>query len=194
MSDRAWWVTTLQWTLWGVLMAIVGAWLNRSRMRRRSASAERRMVHPVSTLLIGALCVAFFGGITIISNAVPNPTTTWWTTTFFVGFALMGAPLVFMFFIEAHEISEDGIAFRNFAGVRKHLRWTDLAAVRYAPVMKWFRLETKAGTVARVSVMLMGLPEFASLLLQHAPVTAIDPETYDVLRATAAGDPPSVMA
>jgi len=40
--------------------------------------------------------------------------------------------------------------------------------------------------------MLMGLPEFARLLLQGAPAGAIDAGTLDVLRATAAGDPPSI--
>jgi hypothetical protein len=61
-----------------------------------------------------------------------------------------------------------------------------LRTVRYTPLMKWFRLET------RVSVMLMGLPEFAGLLLQNAPQGAIAAGTLDVLRATAAGNPPSI--
>jgi len=58
--------------------------------------------------------------------------------------------------------------------------------------MKWFRLETRAGHVARVSVMFMGLAEFARILLQKAPDGTIDPGTMDVLRATAGGNPPPV--
>lgn len=64
----------------------------------------------------------------------------------------------------------------------------------YAPAMKWFRLETRSGDVARLSVMLMGLPAFAQVLLAHAPAEAIAPETRAILEATAAGDPPSVWA
>jgi hypothetical protein len=62
--------------------------------------------------------------------------------------------------------------------------------VHYAPVLKWFRLETREGKVARISAMLVGLPEFAQVLLRRAPPGAIDDETAQVLRATAAGDLP----
>jgi hypothetical protein len=64
--------------------------------------------------------------------------------------------------------------------------------VQYAPAMKWFRLETRAGSVARISIMMMGLPEFARVLLKSAPQAVIDAQTLDVLQATAAGHPPSV--
>jgi hypothetical protein len=40
--------------------------------------------------------------------------------------------------------------------------------------------------------MLIGLPEFAHLLLRHAPAESIDEETEEILRATAAGNPPAV--
>lgn len=40
--------------------------------------------------------------------------------------------------------------------------------------------------------MLVGLPEFARLLLAHVPPGAIEPGTLPVLDATAAGRPPSV--
>jgi hypothetical protein len=56
--------------------------------------------------------------------------------------------------------------------------------VRYTPLMKWFRLETQSGNVARVSVMLMGLPEFAGLLLQNAPQGAIAAGTVIFRRRT----------
>jgi hypothetical protein len=100
--------------------------------------------------------------------------------------------IVYAYFIECHEVSDAGLDYRSFAGVRKHLQWSDLRAVQYAPAMKWFRLETRSGTVARISIMMMGLPEFARVLLQSAPQAAIDAKTLEVLRATASGHPPSV--
>ena len=187
-------VTALQWTLWLVVMAIVMAWLARSRLRARPASDARRLVHPPSLLIVGLVGFAFFAGITVISNVVPNKTSTWWTTAVFVAFALLSAALLLAFFLEQHEVSDEGLASRTFVGVRKHLRWSDLTAVRYGASMKWFRLETRSGGVARISVMLMGLPEFARVLMQHAPQDAIDAATWDVLRETAAGNPPSVWA
>jgi hypothetical protein len=185
-------MTALQWTLWLVVMAIVMAWLARSRLRARPASDARRLVHPASTLIVGLVAFAFFAGLAVVSNVVPNKTTTWWTTAVFVGFALLALPLVSGFFLEQHEVSDQGLAGRSFAGARKHVRWSDLSAVRYAASMKWFRLETRSGGVARISVMLMGLPEFARVLMDHAPQGAIDEETLNVLRETAAGNPPSV--
>jgi PH (Pleckstrin Homology) domain-containing protein len=102
------------------------------------------------------------------------------------------AVIVSAFFLGGHEVSEDGLTFRNFVGVTRYLRWSDLRLVRYSPAMKWFRLETHAGTAARISVMLTGLPEFARLLLHNAARGSIDSETFNVLGATAAGNPPSV--
>src|SRR6185436_13978037 len=42
-----------------------------------------------------------------------------------------------------------------------------------------------------LSAMLMGLPEFARLLLAHAPREALEPETLRVLQETAEGRLPS---
>ena len=58
--------------------------------------------------------------------------------------------------------------------------------------MKWFRVENSSGQIARIHVMLSGLPEFARTALAHVPQTAIDEETLAVLEATAAGNPPTI--
>src|SRR5437588_3897018 len=60
--------------------------------------------------------------------------------------------------------------------------------------MKWFRLESQSGIVVRVSVMLMGLPVFAQMLLANALSEAIDLTTLTILQATAEGNPPSVWS
>lgn len=91
-----------------------------------------------------------------------------------------------------HEVSEEGLAYRKMLGAKKYLKWTDVHSVRYVPAMKWFRLETRSGEVARVSAMLMGLPTFAHHLLEHVPREAIEPNTAVILQSTADGSPPSV--
>lgn len=194
MAEQAWWISSLHWPLWGMAMVLVMGWVGRSRLRARPLSESHRLSHPPSTLIVGLVCFVFFAGLAIVSNVMPNKTTTWWTTSVFVGFAILALPLISGFFLEHHEVSDRGLAGTNFLGVRKQIAWSDLRAVQYAPSMKWFRLETRSGTVARVSVMLMGLPEFARLLLRHAPHDAIDAVTKDVLRETASGNPPSVWA
>jgi len=131
-------------------MFIVMGWLGRSRFRARPVSEARRLVHPPSTLVIGLICFALFAGLAVVSNVIPNKTTTWWTTSVFVGFALLSVPMVSGFFLQEHGISQEGLAYRSLTGVRKYLRWSDLRAVRYASLMKWFRLETQSGSVARI--------------------------------------------
>ena len=121
---------------------------NRSPLRGRPTTGAPTLVPQPSTLIVGLMCFAFFAGIATVSNVVRNKTTTWWTTTIFVGFAL---------------------------------RWSDLRAVRYAPLVKWFRLETHSGEVARISVMLTGVPDFARTLLARAPGGAVDADTLLVL-------------
>ena len=58
--------------------------------------------------------------------------------------------------------------------------------------MKWFTLDRASGGRVRVSAMLTGLPEFARLVLVHAPPAAIDEATRGVLEETAAGRPPAI--
>ena len=186
-------MTALQWTLWGLIMSLIMGWLSRRRFRARPTSDAHRLAHPPSTLIIGLMCFVFFAGIAGVSNIVfPNRTTTWWTTSIFVGFALLSALMIIDYLMVKHQVAEDGLAYRKLVGTRKYLRWSDLRDVRYAPVLKWFRLETRSGHVARISVMLMGLPEFARLLLAEAPEDAIDSDTLRILQATAEGKPSSV--
>jgi len=192
MHDRPWWAIALQWTLWGVAMTVVMGWLGRSRLKPRPATDANRLVQPLSTLIIGVSCSGFFAALAILSNIYPNETVTWWTTSVFVGFALLGIPLISLYFTDRHEAARDGLDYTTFFGVRKSIAWGDVKFVRYAPFAKWFRVESRMGDVARVSAMLMGLPEFARKVLENVPANLIEPGTLDILRETAAGDPPSI--
>ena len=192
--DNSSWGPLVQWAIWGIVMAILMAWIARSRLRARPLSNARRLVHPPSTLVIGLVCFLFFGAIAVISNVLANNTTTWWTTTVFIGFAFLSLPIVADYVVARHEVSEEGMSYGRLLGPRRFLKWSDLRLVRYAPVMKWFRLETRSGDVARISAMLIGLPEFARLILANAPPEAIEPGTLPILRATANGNPPPVWS
>jgi hypothetical protein len=190
--DERWWTTPLWWVLWLLLMSVIMGWIARSRLHAQPASEAGRLTQTLAILIVGLVCFLVFTGMAIVSNVIPNTTATWQTTAIFVGLACIGAPLVTGFFLEQYQASPDGLAGTNFIGVRKQLRWSELRSVRYSLFMKWFRLETQSGTVIRISAMLTGLPEFARLLLENAPTQAIDAETLELLRATAAGNPPSV--
>ena len=184
----------LRWTLSALLMSLIMGWVARSRMRPRPVRSERQLRHPISTLIIGLAGFLLFAAIAVVSNVFANATTSWWTTGIFVGFALMALPITGDYFAARHEVSEEGLRYGRLIGSGGLLRWDEVKSVRYSPGMKWFRLELQSGVVVRLSVMLMGLPVFATLLLARARSDAIDPETRLILQATAEGNPPSVWS
>ena len=182
----------LQWMIWGVLMSLVMGWIARSRSKPRAEGCRNCLQHPLSTLIIGLAGFGFFAGIAVLSNVYSNATTTWLTTTVFVGFALLALPIIGDYFAARHSVSAEGLRYGRLVGSGGFVPWSELASVRFSPGMKWFRLESHEGVVVRISVMLMGLPEFAQMLLAHAPREAIAPDALLVLQATAEGNPPSV--
>jgi hypothetical protein len=177
--------------LWGLLMSVVISWIARSRERPRPAAAGQRLQHPISTLIIGLTGFLFFAAIAVVSNVFANATTSWKTTAVFVGFALLALPILGDYFAARHEVSEEGLRYGQLFGSGGCMRWTDLKSIRFSAAMKWFRLESQSGKVIRLSVMLMGLPTFAKLLLAHAPRQSIESNTLGILQNTADGNPPS---
>jgi len=188
-ADNRFW---LQWMLWGLLMSLVMGWVARSRNRPRPAGSAQRLQHPTSTLVIGLACFLLFAALAVISNVFANATTSWKTTTVFVGFALLALPVLGDYLAARHEVSEEGLRYGRLIGSGGYMPWTELKSIRFSEAMKWFRLESQSGKVVRLSVMLMGLPRFAQLLLAHAPRQSIEKNTLPVLQTTAEGNPPSV--
>ncbi len=188
-----WWIPIAKAALWGIAIAMVMGWVARSRFSKRPVSDAETLAHPVSTLVIGLIGVLFFGGIAVISNTVgKNKTTTVWTTLAFVAFALASVPMIMDYLFARHRVSERGMDCGRMFGQRGSFVWSEVKRVRYASVMKWFAIDLRSGSTVRISAMLMGLPEFAHMLLLHVPRSAIDDEAYVLLRDTEEGRPPSV--
>jgi hypothetical protein len=110
----------------------------------------------------------------------------------FVGFACLGAPLIVEYYRVVHRLEEGGLRYTPLLSSPNFMPWTDVKSVRYAQSLKWFRIEGRDGQIVRVSVMLMGLPEFARVLLSKVPESRIDPAARVLLKQTAEGHPPSV--
>jgi hypothetical protein len=188
---RPWWVTALQASVWVVLMSLVMSWMARGRFRPRPESQTGTLAHPFSTLVMGVVGVAFFGGIAVISNTIGrNRTTTIWTTLGFVAFALASMTMITDYFFARHRVSESGMEHGGMLRRRGTFHWTDVERVRYGANMKWFVIELRSGSKIRLSAMLMGLPQFARLALAHVPSAAMDDQTHAVLRETERGQPP----
>ncbi|MFO1407262.1 MAG: PH domain-containing protein [Steroidobacteraceae bacterium] len=161
-------------------------------MKARPAGEDRLLRHPTSTLVIAIVGLGLFGTVTVASIVTSKGPGDWWIPLVGLGFMLMSVPMVVDYFVARHEVTDEGLHYRKFVGTRKFMRWSEVRNVRYASGMKWFRLESTSDEVARLSVMLMGLPEFARMLLAHVPDGAIEPAALPLLRETAAGRPPSV--
>lgn len=147
-----------------------------------------KLVHPVSTLIVGVVETLFFLAITIISNVFRNPTTTIWTTLEFLAFALLGAVIIDAYLRDRHEVSEDGMSYARLFGGRDNLKWPDVISVRYSRYCQWFVVRTKDGQVARIHLMLRGISDFCRLVLSHVPRTAIDSSALSSLQAVVTGD------
>ena len=190
--NEPWWTDVVQWAIFGIVMTIIMGWIAKGRHKRRPAADGRQMVHSPAILILGLVGFIFFAAIAVVSNVFANETTTWWTTAIFVGFAVLSLPMIADYFFARHALSEEGLSYGRMNGSRGNLRWSDVRRVKYSQSLKWFRIETSTGAVARISAMLTGLPEFARLLLAHTRPTAFDPVTLRILKETAAGNPPSV--
>jgi hypothetical protein len=190
MNAHEWWLPVLKHAAWIVAMMLVMGWIARSRIKGQKDLDGGALKPPKSMPIIGGVLFLLFSGMAVHSNVYRA--ATWGTTAVLLGIAAMSLLLVLEYIVDRHRVSESGMDYRRLSGRRRDLRWADLRSVRYSPFMRWFRLETAGGEVARISAMLAGLPEFAHLLLRHAPAESIDEETMVILRATAAGNPPDV--
>ena len=143
--------------------------------------------------IMGVICSGLSFALLILCNLYPNGTVTWWTNATFAGVGLLSLTLVLAFFTDKHEVSELGLHYTPILRIgMKHMDWAQVKSIRYARFLKWFAIKSSDGETARLSVMLMGLPEFARLALLHAPADALDERTKEILRVTAEGNPPSV--
>jgi hypothetical protein len=192
VSSHPWWESAIHWTVWFLVMSAVMGWLARSRTRPGRADEAGRLAQPRSTLWLGVACSLFFFGCVVAMLATGQGADLWWVYAVFLGLGVMSATMVVDYFVGRHAVSAAGLQFRKLLGRRGAFGGRDVASVRYSTGMKWFRLQTRDGDVVRLSAMLRGLPEFATLLLAHAPPEAIAPESLPVLQETAAGRPPSI--
>ena len=195
MSDRPWWAHGLQWGLWAVCMSLVMGWLGRSRKRSEPATrtGEAKLHHPVGILIVGLVCAGFFTALAVWAGLSAKPEDRR-IAPFFLIFVLLGLPLVLDYVNARHSLRADGLQYGRMLGGGGVLHWSEVMRVRYSQAMKWFRLETRDGQVARISAMLVGLPEFARAALDHVPADAIDAPTRAILEATARGELPPVWS
>lgn len=191
------WESAIRWGAWFIVMVLVMglvmAWLGRGRLKPRRPSEAGTLAHPHSTLAIGVVTALFFGALAILSRVYLHSAATWLTTATFACLALLGLPLIADYYHARHRASDAGLEYGGLTGNHGSMRWAEVRSLRYGKTMKWFRIEDAHGNVARISIMLAGLPEFAALALRHVPPEAMDAHTRTLLEQTADGRPPAMF-
>ncbi|WP_146619937.1 hypothetical protein [Acuticoccus sediminis] len=167
-------------------------WLGRARLKRRHDSEMNRLVHPLPTLLLGISSCTVSVVVTIPAIALSNQHLSWWVYVFLKGLFYLSFYFLSAYFIDKHTVSSEGLQYSTIIGRQKEILWIDVQFIQYNFLMKWFQIRSRSRQVARLSAILMGLPQFAQVALEHVPNDALDRVTEDILEETARGNPPSV--
>lgn len=192
MSERPFWVSIVQWTVWGFAMWGIASWFGRARMKRASPGDQVVMTYPLAALVVALICTMSFGAAAVFSFFASAANAPWWTTAIFGVFALGSLHWLAECWVGRYQLSETGLRYVSvFTGTR-FFKWDDLQSVKYSPSMRWFILKDSRGQVARISIMMTGLCEFALLVMEHTPNVNIGAYAMPILQKTARGEPPPV--
>ena len=151
-------------------------------------------MHPRRTLIVALASAGVFFTAAFLAHLFPTDIVSNWATIVFAVFGVASLAMGADYFLARHVISAAGIRYGRLSGQCRTMHWPDVTSVRYSSSMKWFRLESHGGQVARVSAMLTGLPEFARLVLERVPKEAIDARTASLLNEIADGYAMNVWA
>lgn len=191
MSERPWWSHILQWGVWALVMSLVMGWL--AKVRRPAVVRERPQVltHPPTTLIVGMVCTGFFILLAVLAGIYAKP-DDWWAPYVFVGFALLGAPLIGEALRVRHELMDDGIAYRGLLARYDSVSWDEIESAHWNHSMKWLALRTRDGRILRFSAMLNGLDSLALALHERVPALEVDEVTAEVLADARHGHLPNI--
>jgi TPR repeat protein len=187
-----WWAALARIAGGALLTSLVTGWMAVSRKREAVPGHPGRMHHPRSTLFLGLLILGFFVALGLASIVYDNDSGGPLMSALFAGFGMLGLLMIVEYFRAYHELTVDGLDFGRLLGPRGSLKWRDVTRLSYSKGLRWFRIETSSGEVARISAMLTGLPEFARAAREHVPSYAIDDSAREMLEACAHGQLPGL--
>jgi TPR repeat protein len=210
-ADREWWVRLIPIGV-GLLTSLVTSLIAASRKRKSAAGAgagagaatgaaaagasgqSTRLQYPAIVLVIGILVVGFFTALAVLSIVYDNGTGGPAVSALFAAFGVLGLLMLLEYARARHELTPEGLEFGRLLGPRGSLKWRDVTRLTYSKGMRWFRIETASGAVARISAMLTGLPEFAHAVLEYVPSYALDAGAREVLEACLQGELPRLAS
>ncbi len=178
-----------------IFVVLFMLWLSRARLRKRPYPERDILAYPPILLVFGIIYFLFFLGFAVLMLlTIPNSAERLKFFLLFVAFSLGGLPIIAASLFERHRVSALGIEYSPLLGVGSggYLPWSEVRRVKFSSFMRWFILEGYDGTKVRISVMMMGLPEFARYLLASVAPEAIGTRALHLLQQTAYGFPPKL--
>lgn len=189
MAGRAWWVYPFEAILWLGAMTTVMGWLARSRVAPANTPVHE-LRYPKTILIVGLFGLSLMVGFAVFAPFT-EPPHLWLIWLGLFAFAVPCVYLIVDYAIAVFRIVPEGIEFRVPLQGRGSMRWDEIERVTWSDSMKWFVLRD-AHRKLRVPATLYGLPQLARALLEHVPAAPISDDARELLRAAAAGSPPSV--
>ncbi len=175
-----------------VFVVLFMLWLSRARLRRRPYHERDILAYPPILLVFGIIYLLLFLGFAVLILLTTSGAERLKFFLLSVAFSLGGLPIIAASLFEKHRVSALGIEYSPLLGVGSggYLPWSEVRRVKFSSFMRWFILEGYDGTKVRISVMMMGLPEFARYLLASVAPEAIEARALHLLQQTAYGFPP----
>jgi hypothetical protein len=197
LSDRPWWITIVQWTLWGVAVAALYGWIGRARDKPRGDARAGILDVPAPLLVIMWVTAGVFGAIAVLAavflgQEAPIAVTVG-LTVFFAIPALLAAAFAHFYRHEIHRLVPGGVNIFKWTYRVESIRWSDVVELQYKPKLRWFYFRTGEGRIGRLGAHLRGLSEFALQALAAVPASAMDDDTRTILTETANGNPPDLF-
>jgi len=157
-------------------------WVERSRLRVRPAAEARSLVQPRGVLAIG---FGFLVAAAVFGFAMFDWLNVSENSWLYGAVAVLLAPglwVIAEYYLVRHELKQEGMQFKRLFGRRGEFGWNDVEHVSFNKAMGWYRIVLRSGEKVRISFMLMGLPEFARMLLLHAPRAHVSPAAHTMLQ------------
>lgn len=174
-------------------MSVGMGWLARTRLQPPQRTAGGVVLrNPKGVLILGVVGAVPFLALAIASFLSLLRGSGVGVGMGFLAFSSLGGIMILNYYREFSEINANGIRYRRVFGSSGRANWREVSKVHYSERLKWFRLDLKTGGCVRVSALMVGLPEFARLVLEACTDAEIDEKTRSILVSTVSGTLPIV--
>jgi tetratricopeptide (TPR) repeat protein len=167
------WQKLLPFAALALPLIALGAWVEYRRGREPADICARRLTYSIWRW-VGA-AIGFGLALGVLVDAMNGMWSLGKHVQFAIALAFAIWALCFLasYLFVRHDVRTEGLSLTRFTGTRADLLWGDVARVTFMPVLKHFKLETRAGSSFYISNELQNVAAFAKELLDRVPSDVI---------------------